>query len=195
MTETGGIADEDRALDDEDVENCELVYNEYEEEQEDDDAEVCVGSDEEEIAVAEVKDENEAQLSLDETASEAEYSKVSVERLVACHVARVVQEDTSSPKSLESNQRPCLLKQEDEREQLFLDVQGEATKQQPIDPPVEFADEAAEIAGLSNENRHLVKMCLGRQEYVALLDPGATVTAILPRVAEQFAEKITGKRG
>lgn len=50
--------------------------------------------------------------------------------------------------------------------------------------------EEERIAGLCGDNRNFLTLTLGGEEYKTLLDPGATLSLIGPRVVEKFKDKL-----
>ncbi|CAB0031879.1 unnamed protein product [Trichogramma brassicae] len=123
-----------------------------------------------------------------------EYSKNSLAKVVSAKATREAEEtkEESSGRPPQVKWESCLRGFDDESQQLWLEIQTAPAATLGADAQI---PDPAEIAALDNDNRHLAKIALGGREYTALIDPGATCSVVLPRVAEEIGAKVEKKAG
>ncbi|CAB0042942.1 unnamed protein product [Trichogramma brassicae] len=123
-----------------------------------------------------------------------EYSKNSLAKVVSAKATREAEEtkEESSGRPPQVKWESCLRGFDDESQQLWLEIQTAPAATLGADAQI---PDPAEIAALDNDNRHFAKIALGGREYTALIDPGATCSVVLPRVAEEIGAKVEKKAG
>uniref|UniRef100_A0ABD2WNL9 Endonuclease n=1 Tax=Trichogramma kaykai TaxID=54128 RepID=A0ABD2WNL9_9HYME len=160
----------------------EVVYTEENELPEEDDWNESLNKIETEAIVGQVMHEAE------------EYSRNSLAKVISAKATRKAAEtrEESVERPPQAKWESCLRGLEDESQQLWLEIQP--SPEITIGPDAQTPDQA-EIAALYNDNRHFAKIALGGREYTALIDPGATCSMVLPRVAEEIGATVEKKAG